>query len=92
MVTPMKENEDINFEKIEEYVEYHINNGTDALIICGTTGEPSTQDVDEHMTQLHALFRLRKNVSRSSAAADPITRELPSVLAKNARKSAVTVF
>ncbi|MBR5047353.1 MAG: dihydrodipicolinate synthase family protein, partial [Eubacterium sp.] len=49
MVTPMKENEDINFEKIEELVEFHINNGTDAIIVCGTTGEPSTQDVDEHM-------------------------------------------
>ena len=49
MVTPMKENEDINFDKIEELVEFHINNGTDALIICGTTGEPSTQEVDEHM-------------------------------------------
>ena len=49
MVTPMKENEDINFDKVEELVEFHINNGTDALIICGTTGEPSTQEVDEHM-------------------------------------------
>ena len=49
MVTPMKENEDINFEKIEELVEFHINNGTDAIIVCGTTGEPSTQSVEEHM-------------------------------------------
>ncbi len=49
MVTPMKENENINFDKIEELVEFHINNGTDALIICGTTGEPSTQKVGEHM-------------------------------------------
>lgn len=49
MVTPMKENEDINFEKMEELVEFHINNGTDAIIVCGTTGEPSTQTVKEHM-------------------------------------------
>lgn len=35
MVTPMKENEDINFEKIEELVEFHINNGTDAIIDVG---------------------------------------------------------
>lgn len=49
LVTPMKENEDINFEKLEELVEFHIANGTDAIIVCGTTGEPSTQDVPEHM-------------------------------------------
>ena len=60
MVTPMKENEDINFEKIEEYVEYHINNGTDALIICGTTGEPSTQDVDEHMDAIACAVQAAK--------------------------------
>jgi len=49
MVTPMKENEEVNFDKVEELVEFHIKNGTDALIICGTTGEPSTQSVAEHM-------------------------------------------
>lgn len=49
MVTPMKENEEINFDKVAELVEFHINNGTDALIICGTTGEPSTQEIGEHM-------------------------------------------
>ena len=60
MVTPMKENEDINYEKIEEYVEYHIANGTDALIICGTTGEPSTQDVDEHMEAIRCAVAAAK--------------------------------
>ncbi|MBO4835915.1 MAG: 4-hydroxy-tetrahydrodipicolinate synthase [Lachnospiraceae bacterium] len=60
MVTPMKENEDINFEKIEELVEFHINNGTDAIIVCGTTGEPSTQDVDEHMDAIACAVNAAK--------------------------------
>ncbi|MBR5931592.1 MAG: 4-hydroxy-tetrahydrodipicolinate synthase [Lachnospiraceae bacterium] len=60
MVTPMKENEDINFEKIEELVEFHINNGTDAIIVCGTTGEPSTQDVDEHMEAIGCAVNAAK--------------------------------
>ena len=60
MVTPMKENEDINFEKIEELVEFHINNGTDAIIVCGTTGEPSTQDVDEHMEAIGCAVQAAK--------------------------------
>ncbi|MCQ2530200.1 MAG: 4-hydroxy-tetrahydrodipicolinate synthase [Lachnospiraceae bacterium] len=60
MVTPMKENEDINFEKIEELVEYHIANGTDALIVCGTTGEPSTQTVEEHMEAVGCAIQAAK--------------------------------
>ena len=42
LVTPFHEHGSINFEKLRELVEFHIENGTDALIICGTTGEVST--------------------------------------------------
>ena len=38
IVTPMNEDMSVNYEKLEELVEYHVNNGTDAIIICGTTG------------------------------------------------------
>ncbi len=48
IVTPMKENYEINYEKLEELVEYHIKNGTDSIIICGTTGECSTMTEAEH--------------------------------------------
>ncbi len=48
LVTPMNE-KGVNFDKLEELVEFHINNSTDALIICGTTGEaPALSDV-EHL-------------------------------------------
>lgn len=60
MVTPMKENEDINFEKMEELVEFHIQNGTDAIIVCGTTGEPSTQTVEEHMDAVACVVSAAK--------------------------------
>lgn len=42
IVTPMKENGDVNFEKLGEILEEQIAEGTDAVIICGTTGESST--------------------------------------------------
>lgn len=42
LVTPFHEDGSVNFEKLKELVEFHIENGTDALIICGTTGEVST--------------------------------------------------
>ncbi|WP_461205552.1 4-hydroxy-tetrahydrodipicolinate synthase [Clostridium sp. DL1XJH146] len=46
VVTPFK-NGKIDFEKLEEYLEWHISSGTDAIIICGTTGEASTMSLRE---------------------------------------------
>ena len=49
IVTPMKENGDVNFEKFGELIEFQIANGTDAIIVCGTTGEASTLTHEEHL-------------------------------------------
>lgn len=49
IVTPMKSNGEVNFEKLGELIEYQIANKTDAIIICGTTGEPSTLSHEEHL-------------------------------------------
>ncbi|MBE6802235.1 MAG: 4-hydroxy-tetrahydrodipicolinate synthase [Ruminococcaceae bacterium] len=42
----------INFSLFEEILEYQIQNGTDAIIVCGTTGEKSTLVYDEHVEAL----------------------------------------
>lgn len=42
----------INFDVYEKLIEYQIQNGTDALVICGTTGEKSTLRYDEHIEAL----------------------------------------
>lgn len=42
LVTPTYPDGSVNFEKMKELIEFQIANGTDALIICGTTGEAST--------------------------------------------------
>ena len=47
LVTPFDENNNINYEKVKELIEFHIANKTDAIIICGTTGESSTLSNDE---------------------------------------------
>lgn len=49
IVTPMKENKEVNFEKLAELLEFQISNSTDAIISCGTTGEASTLTHDEHL-------------------------------------------
>lgn len=49
IVTPMNEDGSINFEKLGELIDFNIDNGTDAIIICGTTGESSTMTDEEHV-------------------------------------------
>ena len=49
IVTPMKANGEVNYEKFGELIEFQIENGTDAIIVCGTTGEASTLSHEEHL-------------------------------------------
>lgn len=49
IITPMKEDLSVNFEKLGEIIEEQIAGGTDAIIICGTTGEASTLSHSEHL-------------------------------------------
>lgn len=56
LVTPFDENGKVNFDKIKELVEYHIENGTDAIVACGTTGEASTMNDEEHLAAIKAII------------------------------------
>ncbi len=49
IVTPMKDNYEVNYDKLEEIINDQITNGTDAIIITGTTGESSTLSEEEHV-------------------------------------------
>lgn len=50
IITPMYENGEVNFDKFGELVEQQISGGTDAIIVCGTTGEASTLTHEEHLS------------------------------------------
>lgn len=63
IVTPMKENGDINFEKLGEILEEQIAEGTDAVIICGTTGESSTMTHEEHLEAIkYTVDKVNKRI------------------------------
>lgn len=47
LITPFKEDGSVNFEKLEELVDWHIENGTDGILVLGTTGESSTMTHEE---------------------------------------------
>ena len=49
IVTPMHGDGSVNYEKFTELVEFQIREGTDAIIVCGTTGEASTMSHEEHL-------------------------------------------
>lgn len=49
IVTPFNEDLTVNFDKLGEILEYHIEKKTDAIIICGTTGEASTLTDEEQI-------------------------------------------
>lgn len=49
IVTPFKENREVDYEKFAQLIEEQIAGGTDAIIVCGTTGESSTLTHEEHL-------------------------------------------
>lgn len=49
IVTPMHENGEVDYERFARLLEFQIENGTDAIIVCGTTGEASTLSHEEHL-------------------------------------------
>ena len=61
IVTPIKENEEVNYDKLEELVEWQIEQGTDAIVIVGTTGESSTLTTEEHSDVIRAAVRFAKH-------------------------------
>ena len=57
LITPCCEDGSVNYEKLKELLEDQIANKTDAIIICGTTGEPSTLTIEEHLDVIEATVK-----------------------------------
>ena len=49
IITPFTEDLKVNYDKLGELIDFQIENGTDSIIICGTTGESSTLTHEEHL-------------------------------------------
>lgn len=49
IVTPMNQDGSVNYEEFRKLIEFQIENGTDAIVVCGTTGEASTLSHEEHL-------------------------------------------
>ena len=63
IITPMKANGEINYEKLGEILEEQIAGKTDAVIICGTTGESSTMSHEEHLEAIrYTVEKVNKRI------------------------------
>ena len=61
IVTPMYDNEEVNYDKLEEIINQQVDGGTDSIIITGTTGEASTLSMEEHRAVIKAAVEFTKH-------------------------------
>lgn len=54
IITPFKEDLTVDYDQLGKVIDFQIENGTDSIIICGTTGESSTMTHDEHVEVIRA--------------------------------------
>ena len=63
LITPFTEDYKVDFNKLEELVDIQIENGVDAIVVCGTTGEASTLTIEEHLECIKVVTsRAKKRV------------------------------
>lgn len=63
IVTPMNQDGSINYEEYGRLIDFQINNGTDAIVACGTTGESATMSKEEHCDVIaYTVKRVAKRV------------------------------
>ncbi len=60
LITPMHDDGSVNYDEMERIVNYQIENKTDAIIVCGTTGEASTMTREEHIETIKACVDMVK--------------------------------
>ena len=83
IITPMNEDGTVNYDEFAKFIDFQIENGTDAIVVCGTTGESSTLKVVEHNECIrwcveyvnHRVPVIAGTGSNSTACAIEISRE-----------------
>ena len=57
IVTPFKQNQEVDYEQFYKNIEFQIAHKTDAIVVCGTTGESSTMSHEEHLDVIEACVK-----------------------------------
>ncbi|MGN1203389.1 MAG: 4-hydroxy-tetrahydrodipicolinate synthase [Eubacterium sp.] len=83
IITPMNADGSVNYDEFARFIDFQIENGTDAIVVCGTTGESSTLKVVEHNAAIkwcveyvnHRIPVIAGTGSNSTACAIDISKE-----------------
>lgn len=83
IITPMNQDGSVNYDEFARFIDFQIENGTDAIVVCGTTGESSTLKVVEHNAAIkwcveyvnHRVPVIAGTGSNSTACAIDISKE-----------------
>lgn len=87
LITPMNEDGSINFDEMEKIVNDQIAAGTDAIVVCGTTGEASTMTHEEHIETIRACVGMVKKRVPVIAGSGSNCTETAVYLSKEAQKA-----
>lgn len=83
LITPMNEDGSINYPEMNRIIDDQIAEGTDAIIVCGTTGEAATMTHEEHMETIKACVEMtNKRVPVIAGTGSNCTREAVSLSKK----------
>ena len=87
IVTPFNEDGSVNYEQFAKNIEYQIAGGTDAIIVCGTTGEASTLSHEEHLEVIrYCVEKVNKRIPVIAGTGSNCT-ETAIYLSKEAEKA-----
>lgn len=89
LITPMNEDGSINYDEMERIVNDQIEHGTDAIIVCGTTGEASTMTHEEHIETIKACVGMVKKRVPVIAGTGSNCTETAIYLSKEAQNAGV---
>jgi len=87
LITPMHEDGSINYDEMERIVNDQISHGTDAIVVCGTTGEASTMTHEEHIETIKACVGMAKKRVPVIAGTGSNCTETAIYLSKEAQKA-----
>lgn len=85
LITPFNTDGSVNYDQLEKVIDFQIDNGTDSIIICGTTGEASTMSHDEQLEVVKACVdHVNKRVPVIAGAGSNCTKEAVYLAKKSA--------
>lgn len=89
LITPFHADGSVNFDKLDELIDFHCGNGTDSILICGTTGESSTLTEEEHMDCIKfTIERTKKRIPVLAGTGSNCTRTAAEMSKEAARAGA----